>query len=122
MIYADPTRYQGSLDIVDAKRWMAKASSNIDVLTFRRIYTIGGIEKLHLWQRTIIEEVVFAYADWLADNEDMLDTYLKSYAINGVSMTMDGAWNVHIEQGVAMRSDLYALLETTGLCCRNVNW
>ena len=48
--------------------------------------------------------------------------YLKSYAINGVSMTMDGAWNVHIEQGVAMRSDLYALLETTGLCCRNVNW
>ena len=122
MIYADPTRYQGSLDIEDAKRWMAKASSNIDVLTFRRIYTIGGIEKLQLWQRTIIEEVVFAYADWLADNEDMLDTYLKSYAINGVSMTMDGAWNVHIEQGVAMRSDLYALLETTGLCCRNVNW
>ena len=31
MIYADPTRYQGSLDIEDAKRWMAKASSNIDV-------------------------------------------------------------------------------------------
>ena len=61
-------------------------------------------------------------ANWLHDNQTMLETYLKNYSINGVSMTMEGAWNVHIENGVAIRSDLYELLENTGLCCTNFNW
>lgn len=123
-MYTDLEYYLKNAGVIPsdmAVSWLEKASTYIDVLTFNRIKS-AGFEKLHKWQQTIIQQIVCAYADWLYENQDMLSTYLKSYAINGVVMTMDGAWNVYIEQGVAMRSDLYYLLESTGLCTRSYNW
>ena len=54
------------------------------------------------------------------ENEDMINTVLSSYSLNGVSMNFGSSWNLYIEDGVAIRKDLYALLEQTGLCCRLV--
>lgn len=125
MMYADAAYYnehkRGDLTGNDLELYLMKASMYIDCLTYNRIRGIT-FEKLKAWQQTVIREVTCAYANWLFDNQAMLDTYLKSYSINGVSMSMEGAWNVHIENGVAIRSDLYEMLENTGLCCTNLNW
>ena len=125
MMYADENYYaehqRGDLSGAELKSYLTRASLYIDCLTYNRIRVIT-FEQLKSWQQTVIQEVTCAYANWLHDNQAMLETYLKSYSINGVSMTMDGAWNVHIENGVAIRSDLYELLESTGLCCANFNW
>ena len=116
MMYADESYYKehdrGDLTGKELEQYL---------LTYNRIRAIT-FEKLRSWQQTILQEVTCAYANWLHDNQAMLETYLKNYSINGVSMTMEGAWNVHIENGVAVRSDLYELLENTGLCCTNFNW
>lgn len=124
-MYADANYYtsnkRGSLSGTELTSYLEKASMYIDLLTYRRIQAVG-FDKLKAWQQTIIKEVACSYANWLAENEAMLETYLKSYAINGVSMSMDGAWNVHIEHGVAIRHDLYVLLESTGLCCTAMDW
>ncbi len=113
--------HDGTLSKEIAPIWLEKASSYVDVLTLNRIKNIG-FENLHVWQQTIIQQVVCSYADWLHENEDLLNTCLKNYAINGVNMTMEGAWNVHISHGVAIRADLYSLLETTGACTGYYNW
>ena len=125
MMYADAAYYnehkRGNLIGDNLEFYLMKASMYIDCLTYNRIRGIT-FEKLKAWQQMVIQEVTCAYANWLFDNQAMLDTYLKSYSINGVSMSMEGAWNVHIENGVAIRSDLYEMLENTGLCCTNFNW
>lgn len=94
---------------------LKKASHYIDTLTFRRIKAYG-FDNLADWKKEIIKEVSCNYAEWLYHNEALLETYLKSYSLNGASMTMEGAWNVYIMQGVAIPSSLYTLLENTGLC------
>ncbi|MCR5703843.1 MAG: hypothetical protein K6G85_04400 [Eubacterium sp.] len=97
--------------------FLRKASRQIDTLTFNRIQ---GINSLTQFQRDVIKEVVSAHADFLYDNQDMLESVLSGYSINGVSMNFGQNWNVHIENGVAIKQDNYSLLQQTGLCCRLV--
>ena len=94
---------------------LKKAERNINALTFNRIVA-KGFDNLSLWQQDIIKEVIQEYVEWMYSNEALLNTYLKSYSINGTSMTIDGAWNVCIARGVAIPMDLYTTLENTGLC------
>lgn len=94
------------------------ASRHIDALTFNRL--VGkDPAKLSDYQSEILKRVVCGLVDFEAENEDIINSVLSAYSINGVSMTMDGSnWNITVQNGVAIKSDLFQLLESTGLCCR----
>ena len=112
--------YQGdTLGYDDAHKWLLQASRHIDALTFNRIVA-KGFDNLTEFQKDVIKEVVYRQAEFEYENEDMINTVLSSYSLNGVSMNFGSSWNLYIEDGVAIRKDLYALLEQTGLCCRLV--
>lgn len=96
---------------------LKRVSRHIDTLTYNRIVA-RGIENLTQYQQEIIKEVACRQARFEYENQDILETILSSYSLNGVSMTIDDGWKLHIEQGVVMKSEDYALLKQTGLCCR----
>lgn len=101
----------------DLEKSLKKASRHIDTLTFNRI--VGrGIEILTSWQQEIIRECCCEMADFEYENADLIESVLSNYSINGVSMTFAEGWNMEVKNGVAIRRDVYAKLETTGLCCR----
>ena len=57
-------------------------------------------------------------AEFEYDNEEIINTILQSYSVNGVSMSFGQSWNVYVENGVAIKKDIYGLLCQTGYCCR----
>lgn len=93
------------------------ASRHIDSLTYNRIVA-RGFGNLTPFQQEIIKEVVCRQAMFEVENADAISSVLSSYSINGVSMAFGSSWNVFVEHGVAMRRDVYSLLQQTGLCCR----
>lgn len=96
---------------------LRQASRHIDSLTYNRIVA-AGFENLTQFQQEIIKEVCCRQAQFEVENEDAISSVLSSYSINGVSMAFGSSWNVFTEHGVAMRRDVYSLLQQTGLCCR----
>lgn len=96
---------------------LRQASRHIDSLTYNRIVA-AGFENLTEFQQKIIKEVCCRQAQFEVENEDAISSVLSSYSINGVSMQFGSSWNVFTEHGVAMRRDVYSLLQQTGLCCR----
>ena len=96
---------------------LRQASRHIDTLTYNRIVA-AGFDNLTQFQQEIIKEVCCRQAQFEVENEDAISSVLSSYSINGVSMAFGSSWNVFTEHGVAMRRDVYSLLQQTGLCCR----
>ncbi len=96
-----------------------KASRQIDTLTFCRIREIG-FDRLTAFQQDQTRYVTCLLADFIYENQDELESMMSSYAINGVSMTFSNGVNVMKVQGVMIRTDIYAELEKTGLCCRMI--
>ena len=94
---------------------LKKASRHIDTLTYNRILKYG-FDNLTDFQKDIIKEVTMSIADFHIENEEVLNTILKSYSINGVSMSLDGFnVNVTLKNGVALPASDYKLLTQTGL-------
>lgn len=123
-MYADKEYYTetygGSLiGEEELTRQLNKASRQIDTLTFCRIREIG-FERLTAFQQDQIQYVTCLLADFIYENRDELESMLSSYGINGVSMTFSNGVNVTKVQGVVIRTDIYAELEKTGLCCRMI--
>ena len=123
-MYADKEYYTetygGSLiGEEELTRQLNKASRQIDTLTFCRIREIG-FERLTAFQQDQIQYVTCLLADSIYENRDELESMLSSYGINGVSMTFSNGVNVTKVQGVMVRTDIYAELEKTGLCCRMI--
>lgn len=97
------------------------ASMHIDTLTYNRI--VGrGFSNLTEFQQNIISKVVCMLADFEYENEDLINSVLSSYSINGVSLTFDDSWNVEIQNGIAIPKSIYALLTQTGLTCKNLRY
>ena len=97
--------------------FLSQASRNVDSLTYNRI--VGrGFDNLTAFQKETIQEVVCRQADFLYENQDVMNTILTSYSINGVSVHFGKSWNVKVQNGVAMKMDVYHLLCQTGFCCR----
>lgn len=122
--YADITyykdTYKGSAIPDEALEGaLRQASRHIDTLTYNRIVG-AGFDHLTPFQQDIIKEVCCTLADFEYENEEMLNSVLQSYAINGVSMTFGEGWNLVCQNGVAMKRDTYELLSQTGLCCRSL--
>ena len=96
---------------------LIKASRQVDTLTFNRV--VGkGFENLSVFQQEIIKEVVCEQAAFNISNADVLESVLTGYSVNGVSMQFGESWNVRVQKGVAMKRELYSILEQTGLCCQ----
>ena len=109
--------FHGEIPEEKLNDFLLLASRNIDSLTYNRI--VGrGFDNLTLFQKEIIQEVVCRQADFLYENQDVMNTVLAGYSINGVSVQFGSNWNVKIQNGVAMKMDVYHLLCQTGLCCR----
>lgn len=111
--------YKGTkLDQESADKYLKQASRDIDVLTYNRIVK-KGFDNLTEFQKEIIQEVCCEQASFLYANKDLLETYLSSYSINGVNMSLGSSWNIYTESGVAIDRNIYEKLSTTGLCCRS---
>lgn len=117
-VYATPEDFaQLFPGITISEMELRKASRDVDVLTFNRIRAVG-FNQLTEYQRDTIKEVVCEHASFLTENEDMLETYLSSYGINGVSMSFGDTWNLKVQDGVAIKQSLYRRLVSTDLCWR----
>lgn len=101
------------------ERYLSKATRHIDSLTYNRI--VGrGFSNLTQFQQEIIKEVICSQAEFELENSDLIDTVLSSYSINGVSMQFGSSWNLYIDKGIAIKKDIYCLLEQTGLVSRRL--
>ncbi len=98
---------QGTTD-----EYLLKAAEHIDTLTFNRII---DFEKLTELQRRLIKRVHTRFAEFERENEDILSSQLSSYSLNGVSMAFGGQ-SVKFICGVAIPTELYTMLLSTGLC------
>lgn len=123
-MYADTeyylNEYKGTTISEDnLEKVLKMASRHVDTLTYNRI--VGkGFDNLTPFQQDIIKTVCCSQADFEYENEELINSVLQSYSINGVSMSFGSSWNMTIINGVAIRADLYDLLKQTGLCCRSL--
>lgn len=112
--------YMGAIPEENLQNAINDASRHIDSLTFNRIIGIG-YENLTEFQKEILSQVCLKQMDFEYENEDVLQSIVSSYSINGVSMGLDkGGWNVFVQNGVVMKRDVYEMLKQTGLCCRRI--
>ena len=109
----------GGLIEENIEKYLISASRHIDSLTFNRIVA-KGFENLTEFQQGIIKTVCFDMANFECENEDLINSVLQSYSINGVSMQFGSSWNIAVVNGVAIRRDTYNLLMQTGLCYRGL--
>lgn len=116
--YVDETYYKenylGTLDTEDLAKRLKEASQQVDILTFNRIRG-KGFDNLTSFQQSVIREVICQHVDFVYENQDMIDSVLQSYSINGVSMSFGQSWNIEVMNGVAMKRSTYELLKQTGL-------
>lgn len=89
-----------------------KAAEHIDILTFNRIKDFNSLTE---FQQRIIKRVHNRLTAYERENEDILDSQLQSYSLNGVSMSF-GSQGVKNICGVTIPFELYSLLVSTGLC------
>ena len=106
--------YGGKLPEEEVQRFVTSASEHIDSLTFNRIKGLG-FNNLTLFQQEKIKRAVCRLADFEYENEDIIQSVLASYSINGVSMSFGTSWNVIVQDGVALPRDIYSLIKQTGL-------
>lgn len=123
-MYADARYYKDtyrgtSVPEGEIEKMLERAGRQIDTLTFCRIRG-KGLENLTPFQQKQIRYVNCLLADFLFENQEELETLLSSYSINGASMSFGGGINVTAVQGVILRTDIYAELVKTGLCCRGL--
>lgn len=126
MQYVDKAYYKDTYNGIiltegNADRYLTIASRQVNTICRGRIEGMG-FDSLSSFRKSSIQEVICRQAEFLYQNESMLETYLSSYAINGVSMQFGQAWNLHVEGGIAMPEELYQILLRTGLCCRGFGY
>lgn len=123
-MYADKEYYEnvygGTLiDEEQIEKQLTTAGRQIDTLTYCRIRSTW-FENLTEFQKDQIRYVNCLLADFIYENKDELESMLSSYGINGVSMTFSNGINVTKVQNIIIRTDIYAELVKTGLCCRMI--
>lgn len=121
-MYADYNYYMAeyggsTLTAENASSFLEAASTKIDILTFCRVGSIG-FDKLTEFQKEKIKTVCCKLADFAYENEDILNSYISSYSINGVSVDFGKSHNLSMVEGILVPSEIYSELSMTGLCRR----
>lgn len=121
-MYADFNYYMAEyggtmLTAKNAKGFLEDASTKIDILTFCRVGSIG-FNNLTEFQKDKIKTVCCKLADFICENEDVINSYVSSYSINGVSVDLRNSVNLVMVEGVLIPSAIYSELSMTGLCRR----
>ena len=101
MQYVDKAYYKDTYNGIiltegNADRYLKIASRQVNTICRGRIEGMG-FDSLSPFRKSSIQDVICRQAEFLYQNESMLETYLSSYAINGVSMQFGQAWNLHVE-------------------------
>ena len=119
--FADYTSasYTRLANVDDPEHWLELASRDIDTLTFNRIRALG-FDALTEFQQEIIQTVTSQLADFRFENDELLDSALTGYSINGVSANFGDGRNVVAVGEVILPVRLYGWLQQTGLCCRRL--
>lgn len=117
-MYLNPNEYHGNIPQAELEARLRRACRDIDSLTFNRIVK-AGFENLTEFQQELIREAVQIHVDFCYDNDELLNSPLSSYSINGVSMSFDKSKIVTLG-GVTTSSETYSLLMQTGLCYRGL--
>lgn len=123
-MYADVAYYasqstNATNTVEELEKALKKASRHVDTLTYNRIVGMG-FHNLVPFQQAVIKEVCCELADFEIENEELINSVLQNYSINGVSMSFGDSWNIAVVNGVAIKKDIYELLKQTGLCCRSL--
>ena len=87
---------------------------DINSLTFNRIEDFSALTQ---FQRDTIVRVCNRFIQFKLNNAELLNSVMKSYSINGVSMSFGGEGLMCVK-GIYIPGDIYALLRQTGLTCR----
>lgn len=87
---------------------------DINTLTFNRITDFFTLTEFQ--QKTLVR-MCGRFLQFKRDNAELLGSVIRSYSVNGVSMSFDDATVKQIN-GVYVPGDVYALLRQTGLTCR----
>lgn len=121
--YADSSFYYDVyggtvLENSTVEHYLQRSCRHIDSMTFNRIKG-KGFENLTEFQQKIIKESVCMQADFEYENKDILNSYLKSYSINGVSLTADTD-KIQKINGIYTSDEVYSLLMQTGLMHRRL--
>lgn len=119
--YVTPSEYAemgySAVPAENTAQYLKDASRNIDTLTFNRIVA-KGYDNLTDFQKEIIAECVCKQADFLYENKDAISSVFDTYSINSVTMKFGTGFAFSVENGVPVLTEVYTLLEQTGLCCR----
>ena len=94
------------------------ASVDIDSLTFNRI-VVCGFNALTPFQQEKVQNAVCRQAEFRSQNQELFETPITSYSINGVSVTFDKSRLVTMS-GVTTSADIYSELKQSGLCVRRL--
>ena len=111
--------YTQLASVDDPEHWLELASRDIDTLTFNRIRA-RGFARLTGFQQELIQMVTCQLADFRLENDELLDSALTGYSINGVSANFGDSRNVVVAGDVILPVRLYGWLQQTGLCCRRL--
>lgn len=95
-----------------------RAEIDIDGLTFNRI-TAKGFDSLTGFQKSLVRHAIAKHIMFVQDNSELLDSYLSSYSISGVSMSFDKSKVVEIGNVITSKA-VYGILMQTGLCYRGL--
>ena len=92
--------------------YQLRSAEHIDTLTFNRIVDYNSLTE---FQQKTITRIHKRLTDFERENEDILNSQLQSYSLNGVSMSFGGQ-SVKWICGIAIPKELYSMLISTGLC------
>lgn len=94
------------------------ASVDIDALTFNRISKCG-FDNLTEFQKEKIMRGVCRHTQFRFDNDELIDSVISSYSLNGASVTIDTGKIVNYN-GVITSAYVFSELSQSGLCCRRL--
>ncbi len=98
--------------------YLKTASVDIDSLTFNRIVACG-FDSLTPFQKEKVQNAVCRQAELRYQNQELFDSVIQSYSINGVSVTYDKSRLITV-CGATTSKDIYAELKQSGLCVRRL--
>lgn len=95
--------------------FLIDARYNVGILTFQRINN----ETLTTFQENIVQLVVCKMADFVLNNNDIINGSLTNYSINGVSIALSDLNVVYVDN-IPIQQATYKLLVSSGLCDRHI--